>query len=446
METVENHNPDSPVGRPSTIGLLLQDSGKTYDLGVAERFIATSGRDGGDKPVVDFLNWVFPYAASIKASDIHFRDQENGCQVRLRDRQMKLSDQWLFSRFAAQTIDEKIRAKCNISSSDRESPQDGSFWLLSEDGSTMVDVRVSILPTRYGQSIVCRILNQENAGFGLDAVYMPDYIRPVLEQVLAAEQGMIVVSGPTGSGKSFTLNACLNHINTPEKNLCTAEDPVKYPIKGANQVSIHPVHRPFARVVRGFMRHDPDVILVGEVRDTETANAAVTAANTGHLLLTTTHANDAAMTLERLAGLGVERYALADAVLAFFAQRLLNKLCPHCRIEKDWQSENDYRILPTRFPAERYFVKKPQGCEYCNGEGYVSRIPVMEFALNSVAVRQALLDNDSLALETALQSQPTYRTLNEAALEMSALGLVDFDDACHIGNLTVDILSEGARL
>lgn len=439
METVENNL----IGKPSTIGLLLQDSGKAYDLGVAERFIATSGRDGGDKPVVDFLNWVFPYAASIKASDIHFRDQENGCQVRLRDQQMKLSDQWLFSRFAAQTIDEKIRAKCNISSSDRESPQDGSFWLLSEDGNTMVDVRVSILPTRYGQSIVCRILNQESAGFGLDAVYMPDYIRPILEQVLAAEQGMIVVSGPTGSGKSFTLNACLNQINTPEKNLCTVEDPVEYPIKGANQVSIHPVHRPFARVVRGFMRHDPDVILVGEVRDTETANVAVTAANTGHLLLTTTHANDAVMTLDRLARLGVERYALADAVLAFFAQRLLNKLCPHCRMEKDGSSESGYGSLPTRFPAEKYFARNPQGCDQCNYEGYISRIPVMEFALNSAAVRQALLDNDSHALKTALKTQPSYRTLNEAALEMSALGLVDFDDACHIGSLTIDILSEG---
>lgn len=431
------------TGKPSSIGLLLQDNGKTYDLGVAERFIATSGRDGGDKPVVDFLNWVFPYAASLRVSDVHFRDQENGCQVRLRDRQMKLSDQWLFSRFAAQTIDEKIRAKCNISSSDRESPQDGSFWLLSEDGSTMVDVRVSILPTRYGQSIVCRILNQENAGFGLEAVYMPDYIRSVLEQVLIAEQGMIIVSGPTGSGKSFTLNACLNHINTPDKNLCTAEDPVEYPVKGANQVSIHPVYRPFARVVRGFMRHDPDVILVGEVRDTETANAAVTAANTGHLVLTTAHANDAAMTLDRLVGLGVERYALADAVLAFFAQRLLNKLCPDCRMEKQRLPEHGH--LPTRFPSDKYFFKNPQGCEKCRSEGYISRIPVMEFALNSAAVRQALLENDSYALEAALKEQPSYRTLNEAALEMSALGLVDFDEACHIGSLTVDILSEGVR-
>ena len=134
------------ANEPASLGLLLQDEGKAFDLGVAARFISTSN---GDKPVVDFLNWVFPYAASVKASDIHFRDQENGCMVRLRGRDMALSDRWLFSRAASQAVDEKIRAKCRIGSSDRESPQDGSFWLLDQSSQTMVDVRVSILPNRY---------------------------------------------------------------------------------------------------------------------------------------------------------------------------------------------------------------------------------------------------------------------------------------------------------
>ena len=149
---------------PAAMDCLLQDKGKSYDLNVAARFISTSM---GDEAAVAFLNWVFPYAASIKASDIHFRDQKNGCQVRLRNRKMQMVDSWLFSRMAAQTIDEKIRAKCNISSSDRESPQDGSFWLLDQERDSMVDVRVSILPTRYGQSTVCRILCATRAGTGL---------------------------------------------------------------------------------------------------------------------------------------------------------------------------------------------------------------------------------------------------------------------------------------
>jgi predicted GSPII_E, type II/IV secretion system protein len=428
------YTPSEPV-LPADIDRLLQDKGKSYDLGVAARFISTSK---GDEAAVSFLNWVFPYAASIKASDIHFRDQKNGCQVRLRNRKMQMEDSWLFSRMAAQTIDEKIRAKCNISSSDRESPQDGSFWLLDQERDSMVDVRVSILPTRYGQSMVCRILNQENAGFGLDAVYMPDYVRHALEQALANDEGMILVCGPTGSGKSFTLNACLNHINRKGIHLCTAEDPVEYPVEGANQVSIHPVHRPFARVLRSFLRHDPDVILVGEIRDLETAQTAVTAANTGHLILSTLHANNAALALSRLVGLGVEAYLLADVMLAFFSQRLMNRLCLHCRTEV---VPDAGQALPTRFPAEKYFRRNSAGCDECNHEGSISRIPVMEFALNAPDVRLALINGDSQAMEAALLRQPSYRTLSEAALEMSAAGLVDFDEACHIGSLAIDRLS-----
>ena len=213
-------------------------------------------------------------------------------------------------------------------------------------------------------------------------------------------------------------------------------------MEGANQVSIHPVHRPFARVLRSFLRHDPDVILVGEIRDLETAQTAVTAANTGHLILSTLHANDAALALSRLVGLGVEAYLLADVMLAFFSQRLMNRLCPHCRIEV---TPDAAQKLPTRFPAEKYFRRNSAGCDECNHEGNISRIPVMEFALNSPEVRLALINGDSQAMENALLQQPSYRTLSEAALEMSAAGLVDFDEACHIGSLAIDRLSKEAE-
>ncbi len=434
----ETMHDTADTDEPASLTLLLQDEGKAFDLGVAARFISTSN---GDKPVVDFLNWVFPYAASVKASDIHFRDQENGCMVRLRGRDMALSDRWLFSRAASQEVDEKIRAKCRIGNSDRESPQDGSFWLLDQTNQTMVDVRVSILPNRYGQSTVCRILNQENAHFGLDAVHMPDTVRCALEKVLSMHEGLILCCGPTGSGKSYTLNACLNHVNRPDIHVCTAEDPVEYPVKGANQISIHPVYRPFSKVIRSFMRHDPDVILVGEVRDGETAEMAVNAANTGHLVLTTIHANDAPLSLYRLMGLGVEGYMLADVLLAFFSQRLLNRLCPHCR-EAITLSEAEQP--PSRFFQAACYRRNPNGCDNCRS-GYTGRIPVIEFALNSPQVRQALLAHDMAAVREALYAQPQYRTLTEAALEMSAQGLVDFDDACAIGSMVVDKLLSGEQ-
>ena len=429
---------------PPELAVLLQQADVRYDLNQTVRFIATSSRGGGDAAAVAFLNWLFPYAASIKASDVHFRDQENGCQVRIRHRDMRLSDAWLLSRYAAQTVDEKIRAKCKISTNEREMPQGGSFWMLSEDESLMVDVRVSILPTRFGQNIVCRLLNQAQSGMGMDAVYMPADLRAVLHQVLAAPQGMVLVSGPTGSGKSFTLNCCLNHVNRDDKHICTAEDPVEYPIKGANQVNIHPHHRPFARVLREFLRQDPDIILVGEIRDLETAQTAMTAANTGHLLFSTIHANSAALSVTRLLGMGVERYALADALLAFFAQRLLNQLCPHCRVVITPTAP-----APTRFVQAAYYRRDPAGCQHCN-EGHIGRIPVMEFALNTPAVRLAILNNDAEGLQQALLAQPTYRTLTEAALDMAHLGLVDYDDACTIAQMdfaaagsTVDLSDSG---
>lgn len=410
---------------------LLQAAGKKFDLRKVGMFF---GNKESEQSCADFLNWVFPYAAKNKFSDIHFSDREDGCLVRLRGQDMRLLDGWLFTRVASQTMNTLIRSKSNITSMDKESPQDGSFWFSTEDGSMVIDVRVNILPTKFGQNIACRILDQANSGRSLDTVYMPSDVRESVLQVLAQEQGMVIVSGPTGSGKTSTLYSFLNHLNTPTKHIMTAEDPVEYRLKGANQVNINAHYRPFGKVVRAFLRQDPDIILVGEIRDSETANTAITVANTGHLLLSTIHANDAVATVIRLMGLEVERIALADALSAFFAQRLLNKLCPHCR-EKVRLSENEQAALKTRFPAEVYY-RKGQGCDKCRHTGLSGRIPVMEFVVKTEAVRQAILsygeDNPNVMIE-AIMAQPQYKTLVEAGLLMSADGLVDLDDARALG-------------
>lgn len=413
---------------PKGTEILLQQKNKKYDLGEAERFIATSAV-GADSSVVSFLNFLFPYAARIKASDIHFRDQENGCMVRIRHQNMELENVWLLSRLASQGIDTQIRAKCKIGSMDRESPQDGSFWILSEDEQLMIDVRVSIIPTKFGQNIACRILDQSNSGRTLDTVYMPDNVRSGILNILSSSQGMILISGPTGSGKTSTLYSFLNYLNRDDVHIMTAEDPVEYRMIGANQVNINRHYRSFDKVLRSFLRQDPDIILVGEIRDLETATTAVSAANTGHLLFSTIHANNAAATITRLVGMGVERYALADSLIAFLAQRLLNKLCPKCRIKKQLTQKEREMLPENSRHFEYFFQKNKEGCINCKYTGIQGRIPVIEFAINTTQVRSAILKNDHLGLLQALRVQETYRTLTESALQMSYEGLVDIDDA-----------------
>lgn len=395
------------------------------------------GNSDGEHSVALFLNWVFAYAAQHKFSDIHFSDSETGCCVRLRGQNMKLKNCWQLKHQTAKVVNTLIRAKSNITAMDKESPQDGSFWLdyngQEIDGKRydglVIDVRVNILPTKFGQNIACRILDQSNSGRSLDTVYMPDDVRKTVMQVLAKEQGMVIVSGPTGSGKTSTLYSFLNHLNTPDKHIMTAEDPVEYRLPGADQVNINAHYRSFGKTVRAFLRQDPDIILVGEIRDSETANTAITVANTGHLLLSTIHANDAAATVIRLLGLEVERVALADALSAFFAQRLLNQLCEHC---KEPSRLPETAKNKTRFVADTYFVKG-KGCEHCDGMGISGRIPVLEFVVNNEEVRQAILTGDLKILEEAMRKQPQYKTLIEAGLEMSKKGLVDMNDALALG-------------
>ena len=411
------------------ISALLQRPNVKFDMGEVGKFVSTAGSQ--DKGVVDFLNWVFPYAASQKASDIHFSDRENGCTVRFRQQNMKLATKWLLSRTAAQVARTKILNKCRLNPTDTENTQDGSFFFIDNEREEMIDVRVGLTPTKFGCNIVCRILDQSNSGRSLDTVDMPSDVREELMRILAQEQGMMIVSGPTGSGKTSTLYSCLNYLNTPDKHIITAEDPVEYRLPGANQVNVNSHFRPFHKVLREFLRQDPDIILVGEIRDKETAETAVTAANTGHLLLSTIHANDALATVIRLINLGVERFALADALSAFFAQRLLNQLCEHCRVAKRLTAE-EKQVLKTRFPTETYFIKG-DGCNKCNGTGCAGRIPVMEFAVKTEEVRQAILQGDFERLEQAMLAQPQYKTLVEAGLQMSEKGLIDFNEAMALG-------------
>ena len=412
---------------PESCKRLLANDYGSFDLDDSGAFIAMSQNDA----VANFLNWIFPAAAESGVSDVYFSDRENGVAVRLRHKNMVLQQEFLLTKAAGRQIFTAIAAKCRTSATEIENIQDGSFFMLMPNGG-FINIRVNFLPTIFGRNIVCRILDQKNSGRSLDTVYMPDSVRDAVLSTLSQDQGMVIVSGPTGSGKTSTLYSFLNHLNTPDKHIVTAEDPVEYFLPGADQVNIHRHFRPFDQVLRAFLRQDPDIILVGEIRDAETAETAVTAANTGHLLLSTIHANDALSTVIRLTKLGVERFALADALSAFFAQRLLNQLCPHCRCEIRQPESTACAWEKTRFPADAYYTKG-SGCEYCNGKGVIGRIPVMEFVVRNEEIRQSILTDDFMRLEKAMLAQEQYKTLIEAGLQMSEWGLVDFQDALALG-------------
>jgi gspE family protein hofB len=374
-----------------------------------------------------FLNALFIKAAEKQVSDIHFASQPDGVHLILRNAHGVLEEMCVIRPDVALSIENMIRTQCNMNVSDRESLLDGGFIMIDPVSEKVISVRVSIAPTQFGTKTVCRILRQDDK-FNLDNLYMADDVREVFYKTLQEEKGLFLISGPTGSGKSTTLFCALSYRNDGTVNICTAEDPIEYMIKGANQVQVHHRYRPFAKILRSFLRQDPNIIMVGELRDSETAAVTMQAANTGHLVFGTVHTNSAAAIISRLMYMGVDRFVTADALLAFTAQRLVAKLCPHCRKLKSIPSS---RKLPTRFPSTTYYEANRKGCPHCK-KGVKGKAPVMEFALNTKQVRNAIAQGNTQDIQDILFEQPQYRTLVEEALRMSEEGLVDFHDALAV--------------
>lgn len=424
------------INRFAEFSSLYQSPDVKFDLDETDKFVNATR---GDEVVVNFLNWIFPYATSIKASDVHLSDGERGCTVRIRAQNTDLHPEFILSRIASQEIARRIRARCKMNVTDHERTQDGSFFFRTyiNDDERLIDVRVSIIPTKFGQSIVMRVLDSKNAGANLNDIPMTKEVRETALRILESKEGMILCCGPTGSGKTTTLYSFLNHLNSTNRHIVTVEDPVEYRIPGANQVSVNN-YRSFQSILRSFMRHDPDVILVGEIRDDETAAVAINAANTGHLLLSTLHANSAAITIPRLIGLGLDRFTIAGALRGFFSQRLAKQLC-QCATPYTLSDEESAFIHSHGVPSLPFVVRNPEGCALCRdskaGPGYVGRIPVFEFAENTPEVTKAILNGtDPAALQSELNKQYQYQTLTQSALNLASNGLIDFHDAAYIVN------------
>jgi len=399
---------------------------------------AVNGRTHG--PAVELLNRLFDDATRQGASDIHFEDGDFGCSIRFRNASGDLQDIQRIDRDLAQVVDEKIRAACDLSLHERHAPMDGRMFIEVDD--RMVDVRVSVVPTRCGQSLVCRLLDQKNASRRLHEIEMTDAVRAAIADVIQEPEGLILLSGPTGSGKTTTLYSILNDLNEPHRKIITVEDPVEYRLENATQINVDRDQLPFARALRSILRQDPDIILVGEIRDAETAQIAVEASYTGHLVLASIHANDAAGTITRLDDLGVNKLNLALALRAIIAQRLPKRLCSACSEEKPLiAGEREWLTLTASHHLDTPF-RVACGCDQCV-RGVKGRVPVMEMLLGGPAMRRAIGLNNRAEIMRAARQQPQYESLAEAGLRHAVAGDIALAEVRRLTSSLEEVMPVG---
>lgn len=373
-----------------------------------------------DKAGADYLNKLFKTAAQIKSPDIHMHWVNNHVVIKMRiDGQMKLVE--TVDSAVGRMLDDKIRARASMDLSQRHAPIDGRMSLRYPE--CVIDVRVSVLPSQGGQKIVCRLLDQSNASMSMDHIHMPMLVKHHFLEMLKEPQGIILVTGPTGSGKTTTLYAALNELNDGTLNITTLENPVEYVIPDFVQVNVTPFIT-FAKGLRSLLRQDPDVILVGEIRDAETAEIAMQAANTGHLVLATLHTNNAAQAIPRLIDLGVDRQTLASSLLGVIAQRLAQTL--KTDVQHEWTEVTDF---------ETHWLKS-NGLPLINGkvpratgkESFSGKRPIIEMIKSDKHVRAAILSGGGeMEILNAAIRQPQFDTLGQAGIRMVSAGVTTLE-------------------
>lgn len=374
-----------------------------------------------DMPVVNLLRSIFEHAVQVNASDIHIEPGENILRVRLRVDGI-LQEQIIPEKSITQALAQRIKLVSGLNIAETRLPQDGRFTISIRQ--KIFDVRVSTLPVQYGESLVMRLLNQSGALVHLDNIGMPEPILKYYSQLLSASYGLLLIVGPTGSGKTTTLYASLNELNKPEDKIITVEDPVEYHLPRINQIQVNnKIDLTFANVLRSILRQDPDIIMIGELRDFETTEIAIRAAMTGHFVLTTLHTNDTISSATRLLDMGTEGYLLASVLRGIISQRLVRKICNRCSkitpltdLEKAWLSSINY---PNTLEAE---FKTGSGCNYCNQTGFLGRIGVFEMLPMSMELTDALRHKDLSAFQKAATKQPLYKPLLHTALDLAISG------------------------
>lgn len=387
-----------------------------------------------DAPVVKFLQKMLIDAFNMRASDLHFEPFEHTYRVRFR-----IDGELREISSPPVAIKEKLAARIKVISkldiSEKRVPQDGKMKLkIGPD--RVIDFRVSTLPTMFGEKIVIRILDPSSAKLGIDALGYEPVEKERLLEAIKRPYGMVLVTGPTGSGKTVSLYTCLNILNTAGVNIATAEDPAEITLPGVNQVSMNEkAGMTFPVALKAFLRQDPDIIMVGEIRDVETADIAIKAAQTGHLVMSTLHTNDAPTTLTRMRNMGIAPFNIASSVILITAQRLARRLCPHCKAQVDIPRD---ALLQAGFKEEdvdgSWMPFHPVGCARCNN-GYKGRVGIYQVMPISEEIQRIVL-RDGSALEIAAQAQAEgVRNLRQSGLYKVKLGMTSLEEVLGCTNV-----------
>ncbi|HBO8885573.1 TPA: type IV-A pilus assembly ATPase PilB [Pseudomonas aeruginosa] len=401
------------------------------DVGKAE---SASQDDGGDDaedaPVVRFVNKMLLDAIRGGSSDLHFEPYEKTYRVRFRTDGM-LHEVAKPPIQLASRISARLKVMAGLDISERRKPQDGRIKMRVSKNKS-IDFRVNTLPTLWGEKIVMRILDSSSAQMGIDALGYEEDQKELYLAALKQPQGMILVTGPTGSGKTVSLYTGLNILNTTDINISTAEDPVEINLEGINQVNVNPRQgMDFSQALRAFLRQDPDVIMVGEIRDLETAEIAIKAAQTGHMVMSTLHTNSAAETLTRLLNMGVPAFNLATSVNLIIVQRLARKLCSHCKKEHDVPKET---LLHEGFPEEligTFKLYSPVGCENCKG-GYKGRVGIYEVVKNTPSLQRIIMEEGN-SIEIAEQARKEgFNDLRTSGLLKAMQGITSLEEVNRV--------------
>ncbi len=416
--------------RTEEISGLAQELGE--ELGEAIDFAAlgiTAGAE--DAPVVKLLQSVFEDAVQVRASDIHIEPQEKKLLIRFRIDGL-LHMQAESDPKIAPALVLRLKLMSGLDISEKRLPQDGRFNVRVRNAQ--IDVRISTMPTQHGESAVMRLLNQSGGLLGLERLGMPEAMLEKLRQIIHRPSGMVLVTGPTGSGKTTTLYAALDELNTPERKIITVEDPVEYRLPGINQVQIHEkIELTFARVLRTALRQDPDVILVGEMRDQGTVETGLRAAMTGHLVLSTLHTNDAVSTPIRLLDMGAPRYMVAMSLQVVVAQRLVRIICESCaQTHELLASEHEWMRNHIGAAADGQTYLKGRGCSQCNGTGYLGRTGVYEMLEMTRPVVEAANQPDPARFVEAARAQMAGRMLTDHAVQLVFSGRTTVEEAMRV--------------
>ncbi len=377
-----------------------------------------------EKGIIQLVNLLIENAVRDRASDIHIEPEEDILRVRYRIDGV-LYDKEVIPVNMTPAVTSRIKLLATMNIAERRLPQDGR--IRGKYAGKEIDIRVSTIPTVHGESIVMRVLDRGSIFIGLEDIGFDEILLKHYIELIHRPYGMILITGPTGSGKSTTLYASLDRINSPDKKIITIEEPVEYVMKGINQINVQPrIGLTFANGLRHIVRQDPDIIMVGEIRDLETAGIAIHAALTGHLIFSTLHTNDAPGAITRLMDMGVENYLVSSTLIGVMAQRLVRRVCTHCKVEdfKNKEIALEFNISNTLYRGE--------GCEHCSYTGYLGRIAIFELLIINDEIREMIMEKATTRELRQKAIELGMRTLREDGLEKVKQGITTIDEVLRV--------------